>query len=102
MIYGPTRSECAMPCPADEASSHLAACRTDFHAGLFLLREGWLALMIRSHSQFGAEGDYPLDVPGHGHEAPFVADIFEAAEQELAESEHGFEVGIMNLMPTLA
>jgi hypothetical protein len=39
----------------------------------------------------GAEGEYPLDVPGHGDEAPFVADIFEAAEQELAESEHGFD-----------
>ena len=45
-----------------------------------------IALSVR-----GAEGEYPLDVPGHGHEAPFVADIFEAAEQELAESEHGFD-----------
>jgi hypothetical protein len=35
-----------------------------------------IALSVR-----GVEGEYPLDVPGHGHEAPFVADIFEAAEQ---------------------
>ena len=39
----------------------------------------------------GAEREHPLDVPGHGDEAPLAADIVEPAQQELAESHHRFD-----------
>ena len=32
-------------------------------------------------------GEYPLDVPGHGDEAPFAARAREAAQQKLTESQ---------------
>ena len=34
---------------------------------------------------------HPLDVPGHGDEAPLAADAIEPAQQELAESHHRFD-----------
>ena len=34
---------------------------------------------------------HPLDVPGHGDEAPLAADAIEAAQQELAESHYRFD-----------
>ena len=34
---------------------------------------------------------HPLDVPGHGDEAPLAADAIEPAQQELAESNHRFD-----------
>ena len=34
---------------------------------------------------------HPLDVPGHGDEAPLAADAVEPAQQELAESHHRFD-----------
>src|ERR1700687_181893 len=38
-----------------------------------------------------AERMHPLDVPGHGDEAPLAADAIEPAQQELAESHHRFD-----------
>ena len=34
------------------------------------------------------ESEQPLHVVGHGHEVPFAADLFEAAQQELPEPQH--------------
>src|SRR5450830_1699097 len=42
-------------------------------------------------SSVGAEGEHPLDVPCHGHEAPLAAHLVEPAQQELAESEYRFD-----------
>src|ERR1019366_6620786 len=42
-------------------------------------------------SSGGAEGEHPLDVPCHGHEAPLAAHLVEPAQQELAESEYRFD-----------
>src|SRR6266404_5464677 len=39
----------------------------------------------------GAEGEHPLDVPCHGHEAPLATHLVEPAQQELAESEDRFD-----------
>src|SRR5258707_11745668 len=39
----------------------------------------------------GAEGEHPLDVPCHGHEAPLATHLVEHAQQELAESEERFD-----------
>src|SRR5665811_1515600 len=39
----------------------------------------------------GAEGEHPLDVPCHGHEAPLATQIVEPAQQELAESKDRFD-----------
>src|SRR5882672_3682660 len=39
----------------------------------------------------GAEGEHPLDVPSHGHQAPFAACLVEATQQELAKSERRFD-----------
>ena len=30
-----------------------------------------------------SEGEHPLQIPGHGHEAPFAAHVFEPAQREL-------------------
>ena len=38
----------------------------------------------------GFQGEHPLHIPGHGHKAPFAAHIVQAAQQKLAESQHGF------------
>src|ERR1700681_697204 len=38
-----------------------------------------------------AERMHPLDVPGHGDEAPLAADAIEPAQQKLAESHHRFD-----------
>ena len=38
-----------------------------------------------------AERMHPLDVPGHGDEAPLAADASEPAQQKLAESHHRFD-----------
>ena len=37
------------------------------------------------------QSKHPLQVPGHGHEVPLTADMIEPAQQELAESQHGFD-----------
>ncbi len=37
------------------------------------------------------EGEHPFDVPSHGDQAPFASDLFEAAEQELAEAHDRFD-----------
>src|SRR3954453_3104227 len=37
------------------------------------------------------QGKHPLQVPGHGHEVPLAPDLIEPAQQELAESQHGFD-----------
>ncbi len=36
------------------------------------------------------EDKHPLQVPGHGDEAPFAARALEAAQQELARAQHRF------------
>src|SRR5580693_10422592 len=38
-----------------------------------------------------AERVHPLDVPGHGDEAPLAANAIEPAQQKLAESHHRFD-----------
>src|SRR5208283_5822765 len=42
-------------------------------------------------SSGGDAGEYPLDVPGHGDEAPFAARAREAAQQKLTESQRLFD-----------
>src|SRR5450759_4834596 len=42
-------------------------------------------------SSGGAEGEHPLDVPCHGHEAPFAAHLVEPTQQELSKSEYRFD-----------
>ncbi len=37
------------------------------------------------------EDEYPLQIPGRGHEAPLAAHVFEPAQRELTESERGFD-----------
>ena len=37
------------------------------------------------------QGEQPLPVVGHGHQAPLAADSVEAAEQELAEPQYRFD-----------
>ena len=39
----------------------------------------------------GAEGEHPLDVPSHGHQAPLAAHVVEPTQQKLAESERRFD-----------
>ncbi len=39
----------------------------------------------------GGEDEHPLDVPGHGHEAPLAARLFQSAHRKLTESGHGFD-----------
>ncbi len=39
----------------------------------------------------GGEGEHPLQIPGHGHEAPLAAHVFEPAQGKLTESERGFD-----------
>src|SRR6266481_4161230 len=39
----------------------------------------------------GAEGEHPLDVPSHGHQAPFATCLVEATQQKLAKSERRFD-----------
>jgi hypothetical protein len=34
------------------------------------------------------EGEHPLDIPGHGHQAPLAANLVEPAQQELSEAEN--------------
>ena len=55
---------------------------------------GAAALPVRRHApaahSAGAERKHPLHVPGHCNEAPLTADVVEPAQQELAESHHGF------------
>ena len=33
----------------------------------------------------GVEGEHPLHIPGDDHQAPFAADLVEAAQQKLPE-----------------
>ena len=42
-------------------------------------------------SSGAAQDEDPLEVPRHGHGAPFASYLGEAAQEELAESEHGFD-----------
>jgi hypothetical protein len=37
------------------------------------------------------QGKHAFQVPGQGHEVPLAPDMIEPAEQELAESQHGFD-----------
>ena len=37
------------------------------------------------------QSKHPLQVPGHGHEAPLTPNVVELAQQKLAEAEHGFD-----------
>src|SRR5450759_190377 len=56
---------------------------------------GAAALPVRRYApaarSAGAERKHPLHVPGHCNEAPLTADVVEPAQQELAESHHGFD-----------
>jgi hypothetical protein len=36
----------------------------------------------------GAKGERPLEIPGHGHEAPLAAHLVELAQQKLTEAQH--------------
>ena len=42
-------------------------------------------------SSGGDAGEYPLDVPGHGDEAPFAARAREAAQRKLTETQRRFD-----------
>jgi len=42
-------------------------------------------------SSGAAQDEDPLEVPRHGHGAPLAPYLSEAAQEELAESEHGFD-----------
>ena len=73
------------PARAQGCSKALAACRTevtdslDIDDDVFghdLSLSGWL------------EGEHSLEVPGHGHQAPFAAYILVAAHRELPESDY--------------
>jgi len=44
-----------------------------------------------SISTGGVEEEHPLQIPGHGHEAPLAAYVFEPAQRKLTESERGFD-----------
>ena len=90
-----------------ETTLYLAACRTDFGCGhvehpgyglLVWLGMAWREVLIgfmMSHrrlrpdlgageailaSDRSAEGEHPLDVPGHGHEAPLATHVFQATQ----------------------
>src|SRR5271156_1818412 len=39
----------------------------------------------------GREGEQALDIPGHGHEAPLSARVFQSAQRKLTESEDRFD-----------
>src|SRR5271169_313122 len=57
----------------------------------------WLPLSLP-----GTEGEDPLDVPGHGHQAPLAADLVEPAQQELPKAQNRLDDAEHRLWGVLA
>src|SRR5271166_2820704 len=62
-----------------------------FGAGYGRWRAQSVARRRATASSGGDTGEYPLDVPGHGDEAPFAARAREAAQRKLTETQRRFD-----------
>jgi hypothetical protein len=92
-------------------TTNIRACRADVFCrappeavlALYGVIEGLIASRARCDGPYGhgvwlfwaasggTDGEHPLHIPGHSHEAPLAAHLVEPAERELTESERRFD-----------